>query len=209
MLDAEGAAASAAAHRLPVASGDVKQLSSLTEAASAVLAAGTLSTLVTTSLWIRARHRVTLLEAERHVLLGEVAAANDARAAASDPLGLGTSEPWTQPYTGSPYLSAPYVSGTVVTGGAVGPAFEPRPEPVPEPEPSWFEPRTRQRYASAQRTPPPSEPWTAPAAPAAPAESASGLSGSSAVWSAFQSGTESARAATEERHQGRHEGSWR
>ena len=183
-------------------------MSSLTEAASVVLAAGTLSTLVTTSLWIRARHRVTLLEAERHVLLGEVAAANDAAAAASDPLGLGTSEPWAQPYTGSPYLSAPYVSGSVVTERAAEPAFEPRHEPVPEPEPSWFEPRPRQRYASAQRTPPPAEAGP-PAEGAAPAAGVGGLSGSSAVWSAFQSGTESARAATEELHQGRHEGSWR
>ena len=202
-------------------------MSSLTDAASALLAAGTLSTLVTTSLWIRARHRVTLLEAERHVLLGEVAAANDATAAASDPLGLGTSEPWAQPYTGSPYLSAPYVSGTVATGptatgsGPVAgagraarptfepvhePVVEPLPQPLPEPEPSWFEPRSRQRYTSAQRTAPPPDPW---AAPPAPAEGAAGLSGSSAVWSAFQSGTESARAATEEHHRGRHEGSWR
>lgn len=177
-------------------------MSSLTDAVSAVLAAGTLSTLVTTSLWIRARHRVTLLEAERHVLLGEVAAANDATAAASDPLGLGTEEPWTQPQpcTGSPYLSAPYVSGTVVTGRAAEPV------PEPEPEPSWFEPRSRQRYASAQRTPPPPDPWTAPVEAT---EGAAGLSGSSAVWSAFQSGNESARAVTEEHHRGRPEGSWR
>jgi hypothetical protein len=221
-------------------------LTPLADAAAVVLAAGTLSSLVTTPLWLRSRHHAAVLgreaarnaaenldraaetrhlievrvpavlarltfphlpvpgplhprfagsalEADHVALLDQIAAvAARSQPRADEPA---TAADWFEPRhkapgaarTG-PYLdqpepgAAPDRATTRPPGRHVGPRPGPASQPAPHP-------------VLADDQPAPAE--QDPAAP--PAPPASGLRGSSAVWSAFQSGTESGRAAAEHR----------
>ena len=174
----------------------------LADAAAAVLAAGTLSSLVTTPLWLRSRHHAAVLgqEAARH------AAEERDRAAETRHLievrvpavlarltfpHLPVPGPLHRRFAGSP-LEADHLAllDQVATAAAQG---QPRAD-EPATAADWFEPRHRApgpaRHAPYLAQP---EPQPQPTPPA------SGLRGSSPVWSAFQSGTESGRAAAEHR----------
>ena len=185
----------------------------LADAAAVVLAAGTLSSLVTTPLWLRSRHHAAVLgqEAAQH------AAEDRARAAETRHLievripavlarltfpHLPVPGPLHPRFTGTP-LEADHLVllDQVATAAAQG---QPRAD-EPATAADWFEPRhkapgpARSAPYLAQpsmRPQPTTQPTPTPAPPAPPA---SGLRGSSAVWSAFQSGTESGRAAAEHR----------
>jgi len=224
-------------------------LTPLADAAAVVLAAGTLSSLVTTPLWLRARHHAALLGQEA----AANAAENLARAAETRHL-IDVRIPamlarLTFPHLPVPGLLHPQFTGSPLEADhlallaqvatvaaqaqprADGPAtaadwFEPRHRapgaarsapylgqqaprppapPVSRPVPGWVGRQPSARQPSAQRssapmTPAPPEPVPQPQPePVEPAPPASGLRGSSAVWSAFQSGTESGRAAVEHR----------
>ncbi len=176
----------------------------LADAAAAVLAAGTLSSLVTTPLWLRSRHHAAVLgqEAARH------AAEDRDRAAETRHLievrvpavlarltfpHLPVPGPLHRRFAGTP-LEADYLAllDQVATAAAQG---QPRAD-EPATAADWFEPRHKApgpaRHAPYLAQPEP-QPQQQPTPPA------SGLRGSSPVWSAFQSGTESGRAAAEHR----------
>ena len=185
----------------------------LADAAAVVLAAGTLSSLVTTPLWLRSRHHAAVLgqEAAQH------AAEDRARAAETRHLievripavlarltfpHLPVPGPLHPRFTGTP-LEADHLVllDQVATAAAQG---QPRAD-EPATAADWFEPRHKAPgparpapyLAQPSMRPQPTTQPTPTPAPAAPP--ASGLRGSSAVWSAFQSGTESGRAAAEHR----------
>ncbi|QMU68865.1 hypothetical protein [Streptacidiphilus sp. P02-A3a] len=237
----------------------------LADAAAVVLAAGTLSSLVTTPLWLRSRHHAAALGRE----LAANAAENQARAAETRHL-IEVRIPAMLARLTFPHLPVPGLLHPQFTGSALDAdhhalleqvasvAAQAQPRPVEQSTAAdWFEPRHRApgaarsapylapqpptpqsppspRHATSQpsqpesgwvrrRPDPPSAPGAEPrphpqphsfsermsepvsermpepmpeAAPE-PAPPASGLHGSSAVWSAFQSGTESGRAAVE------------
>jgi len=207
-------------------------LTPLADAAAVVLAAGTLSSLVTTPLWLRSRHHAAALGRE----VAANAAENLARAAETRYL-IEVRIPAMLARLAFPHLPVPGLLHPQFTGSPLeadhralldqmaGVAAQAQQRPAePATAADWFEPRHRapgaarsapylaqqQPQPQSQQSPPPqwsprpprprqspspSHPEPEPQPESAPP--ASGLRGSSAVWSAFQSGTESGRAAVE------------
>ena len=230
----------------------------LADAAAVVLAAGTLSSLVTTPLWLRARHHAAVLGREAT----QLAAENLARAAETRHLievrvpavlarltfpHLPLPGPLHPQFTGSSLEADHLTLLDQVVALATAQAQPRRDQPATAAD--WFEPRHKAPgpartapYLSQPGTdpgpgpgwatrapapgfgPPPNEPASPPtvspptvspptvspptvspqfASPEPelpePAPAAAGLRGSSAVWSAFQSGTDSGRVAAEHR----------
>jgi hypothetical protein len=225
-----------------------RPLTPLADAAAVVLAAGTLSSLVTTPLWLRARHHAAVLGREAT----QLAAENLARAAETRHLievrvpavlarltfpHLPVPGPLHPQFTGSSLEADHLTLLDQVVALATAQAQPRRDQPATAAD--WFEPRHKAPgpartapYLSQPGTdpgpvpgwatrapapgfgPPPNEPVSPPtvstqsvspqfASPEPelpePAPAAAGLRGSSAVWSAFQSGTDSGRVAAEHR----------
>jgi hypothetical protein len=193
-------------------------VSPLADAVTAALAAGTLSSLVTTPLWLRSRQHAAALDRQSAAHSAEIAA----RAAETRYL-IEVRVPavlarLTFPHLPVPGPLHPQFTGTALEADhlvlldqvatAAGQAQQSPPQSRPT-SADWFQPRRRQPFHGRQQSPPQQPPpqqqpsWARPPAPPGPPSSpqpqpaAAGLRGSSAVWSAFQSGTESGRAAVE------------
>ncbi|QMU76153.1 hypothetical protein GXW83_10800 [Streptacidiphilus sp. PB12-B1b] len=205
-------------------------MSPLADAFTAALAAGTLSSLVTTPLWLRSRQHAAALDRQAAAGAAELlalAAETHHLVEVRVPAVLAR---LTFPHLPVPGPLHPQFTGTALEAdhlvlldqvAAVAARtrqaqpgtdrhtssadwFQPRRRPQPDPrgvppQPPQAGPgRPQQQPGWARPAPQEAPPQEAPPSPP-PQPAAAGLRGSSAVWSAFQSGTESGRAAAEHR----------
>lgn len=202
----------------------------LADAVAAALTAGTLSSLVTTPLWLRSRHHAAVLDRQAAAGAAEISARAAETRYLVEVRVPATLARLTFPHLPVPGPLHPRFAGTaleadhlVLLDQVATAAVQARPRAdQPATAADWFEPRRRQPNRDQRRSqprpeqqPPQSQPsWARPATgplprrprppqtahgSQPPQSAAAGLRGSSAVWSAFQSGTESGRAAAEHR----------